>query len=291
MKTSLKKLVAGASIVALVAMNALSVNGAAVNNATAVVNAWIGVVVTSAWSFAWANTCSATITKTKNDNTGVSSVAVTSCTVTGNDTLTLAAATVAANEYYTIAFTTDNWVYGTTTAGGTTNNVAVSARVLPVLSLALSNSAVDLWTLTDSAISNSTTGTTITVKTNAVDGYIVSAAATDFVWTNTANVIPFVSRSDQVAGTEGFSIDVASVGQWAAWTSTVDATAWLWAASTFVVGNLAASLGWASTWLWGSIAGTTNGDTLVVNYAAAVSSVTEADSYSTTVTYTVTGSF
>lgn len=290
MKTNLKKLVAGASVLGLIAINALVADAAPINDATAVVNAGTSIVVTKVSWFTSATTCSATITRTNQDST-TTAVTVDSCTVTNDDTLTIAASTVAANQYYTVAFSSNNNAFGTVAVWDTTNNVVVSARVLPILTMDLSNSTVDLGVLSTSAITDSSSDTTITVKTNAANGYVVSAAATDFIWASTSNVIPFRTRAAQLAGTEGFSIDVASVGQWANGTSTVDATAWLAGASTFAVANGAASFAWAKALLGSSTAGTTDGDTIVVNYAAAISPVTEADSYSTTVTYTITGTY
>lgn len=286
MKT-LKKIVAWASAIALLAMNAanLTVNAAALNNATAVVTPTTWIVVTWAW-FPVGWTCSATITKTVAGGANVA-VTVDSCTQTDATTLTIAASTVAANEYYTIAFSTTNNVFGTTTAWDTTNNVVVSARVLPILTMAISNATVDLGVLSPTTATDSSTDTTVTVATNANWGYVVSAAATNFVGATTANIIPFVTRAAQVAGTEGFSLDIASVGQWANGTSTIAATAWVAWASTYAVANWAGSIAWAVA----GNAGTTDGDTLVVNYEANISPVTEADNYSTTVTYTVSGTF
>lgn len=291
MKTSFKKIVAGVTAVTVVAMNMAltTVNAAAINNATAVVTAGVGIVVTGA-GFPVGGTCTASITKTVAGGANVA-VTVDSCTQTDATTLTIGATTVLANEYYTIAFSTTNNVFGTTTAGSTTNNVVVSARVLPILTMAISNATVDLGVLSALAPVDSTTDTTVTVATNAVGGYVVSAAATNFVGATTANVIPFVSRSAQANGVEGFSLDVASVGQGANGTSTIDATAGLGGVSTYAVANGAASIAGASAGLGASVAGTTDGDTFVVNYAASISPVTEADSYSTTVTYTVSGTF
>jgi len=287
MKT-LKKIVAWASAVALITMNAVSFTAyaAAVNDATAVVTPATSIAVTRVWAFALATSCSATITQT-NAGWVNTSVTVDSCAITSDDVITVNASTVAANKYYTIAFSVDNGTFGTTTAWDTTNNVVVSARVLPILSMAVSNATVDLGVLSPTAPTNSTTDTTITVATNANGWYVVSAAATNFVGATTSHAIPFVSRSAQVAGIEGFSIDVASVAQWTNGTSFVAATAWEDTASTYVVANWAASLGGATAWN----AGTTDGDQLIVNYAANISPVTQADNYSTTVTYSVSGSF
>ncbi|EKD65777.1 MAG: hypothetical protein ACD_49C00086G0003 [uncultured bacterium (gcode 4)] len=289
--TNIKKVVAGASAIAILTMNMINftANAAALNTATAVVTGWVGVVVTGVWFPVW-GTCTASITKT-NAGWANSAVTVDSCTQTNATTLTIAASTIAANEYYTIAFSTTDGVFWTTTAWNTTNNVVVSARVLPILSMAISNNTVDLWVLSALAVTDSTTDTTITINTNAVGWYIVSAAASNFVGATTANVIPFLSRSAQGVWVEWFSIDVASVGQAGAGTSTVDATAGLGGVSTYAVANGSASFGWAAAWLGASVAGTTNGDTIVANYAASISPVTEADNYSTTVTYTVSGTF
>lgn len=287
MKTSFKKLMAGVTLVTLVAMNAASliVNAAAINNATAAVTAGVGIVITGT-GFPVGGTCDATITRTNNNGT-TTNVSVTSCTQTNATTLTIAAATVAVNEYYTIAFSATNGVFGTATAGDTTNSVAVSARVLPILSMDISNSAVNLGVLTPGAINDSATDTTVTVKTNAVNGYIVQAAATNF--TDGSHTIPFVTRAAQAAGTSGFSIDVASVGQGTNGTSTVASANGLGGASTFAVANGAATIAGAVSGI--GTAGTTDGDTVVVNYAAAVSAVQEAGSYANTVTYTTSGTF
>lgn len=288
MSKNFKKVLATLSAGAMIAMNSIYfVNAAAINNATAVVTPWTWIVVTGAGF--WVNgtdTCLATITRTNNNGT-TTPITIDSCTVTDGTTLTIAASTVAANQYYTIAFSTSAWTFGTTTAWDTTNNVVVSARVLPILSMAVSNSTVDLWVLSSLVETNSTTDTTITIATNANGGYAVSAAATDFVGATTANVIPFTSRSAQTIGAEGFSIDVASVTQWANGTSTIAAVAWLDTASTYAVANSAANIAWAIA----GNAGTTDWDQFVVNYAANISPVTESDNYSTTITYTISWTF
>jgi len=284
MKT-LKKIVAGTSAIALLAMNAVNftANAAAINNATAVVTPGTWIVVTwLGFGVNGTDTCSATITKTNNNGTSTV-VTVDSCTITDDTTMTIAAATVAASEYYTIAFTSSTWVFGTTTKWDTTNNVVVSARVLPILTMSVSNAAVNLGVLSPTAITESTTDTTVAVATNANWGYVVSAAATNFHGATTLNDIPFVTRAAQSAGTEGFSIDIASINQATNGTSTAVATAWVAWASTYAVATSAASLG--------SWNGTADGDQFIVNYAAAISPVTEADNYSTTVTYTVSGTF
>ena len=288
-----KKVLSSISIIGLVLLSTSSlVNAAAINDSTAVVTAGTWIVVnstTGGFGVNGTDTCTATITKTNTNNT-TTSVTVDSCTVTDTNNLTIGATTVAANEYYTITFTTSQNVYGSTTVWDTTNNVSVSARVLPILTMSLTNPVVDLGVLTDSAISDSTNDTTITIKTNAANWYVVSAAATNFKGTDTNNVIPFVTRSAQSAWTEWFSIDVASVGQWTNGTSTVDATASLDTASTYAVANASASLAWA-TGDGSSVKGTTDWDTVVVNYAAAISPVTESDSYSTTVTFSITATY
>ncbi|MCK9272249.1 hypothetical protein M0P65_01765 [Candidatus Gracilibacteria bacterium] len=289
--TNFRKVVAGASAIAILTMNMINftANAAAINNATAVVTPATDVVVTSAGSFAGATTCTATIVMT-NAGGANSNVALTGpCTVTDNNTLTLPSTNVAANQYYTITFSADNGTFGSATAGDTTNNVVVSARVLPILSMAISNSTVDLGVLSALAPTDSTTDTTVTVATNANGGYVVSAAASNFVGATTGNVIPFRTRAAQLAGTEGFSIDVASVGQGANGTSTIAATAGLDVASTYAISGVASSIAAANGGV--GTPGTTDGDTFVANYEANISPVTEADNYSTTVTYTVSGTF
>lgn len=293
MKTSLKKLVAGASIFALVAMNALSVNGAAVNDVNVSDTNWV-ITLNSATDFSW------TIKVVVNGNTRTASVNAGNIEITdadGTSNTTLDAGN------YSISFVSDQgtstdssddlyWavVYNTLTAWANgSNKVTVTASVLPVLSLTIANSVIDLWNLTSTAIKDSDTDTVLTVATNAADWYVVSASASNFAFW--AYTIPFVSRSAQLAWTSGFSIDVASVSQWTAGTSTVASTSWEATASTFVVANSSASFAGASASIPTSTKWTTNGDVINVNYAGSVSAVQEAGTYSTTVTYTVTGNF
>ncbi len=298
MNASFKKVMAGVTAVTIVAMNGASfvANAAPINGATAVANGsnLIGqtITVTSTGNFPDGDEI-ATATIRQLDGTAAGT---TTLTVGGdnadNDTsvVTIATANLTNNLAYIIFFRTTSGDFGSTTVNvgtPTNNNVVVSATVTPILSMALSNTTVDLGVLSAASVTSSTTDTTVTVATNANGGYVVSAAASNFVGATSANVIPFVTRAAQVAGTEGFSLDVASVGQGTVGTSTIAATNGLAGASTYAVANGAASIAGAVA----GNAGTTDGDTFVVNYAASISPVTEADSYSTTVTYTVSGTF
>ena len=288
-----KKILASISLVAILALNAsfTIVNAAAINSSTAVATVAGAIAdtitVTNTWNFPDGDEISSATIK-KLDGTAAWT---TTLTVGGNNAnadtsvLTVATADLTAATSYIISFWTTSGDFGTVVLniGTPTNNtVAVSATVDPILTMTLSATTSALGTLSASAITDWATDTTVTIATNADGWYSVFAAASNFVGATTANVIPFVTRAAQVFGTEGFSID-ATVGQWGAGDGTVAETAGIGVASTYAVAN--------GAWLLASSAGTTDGDTIVVNYAASISAVTVADSYSTTVTYTVTGTF
>lgn len=301
MKTSFKKIMAGATAVAIVAMNMtyLTVNAAALNGATALATTGT-ITITSTGAFTAAEVCTASVTLTNSTAGTTSNVAVQSCTTTDVNTLTIAAAGVITTGYYTVAFSTaTSKLFGTTATptSSTSNNVLVSGQVLPILSMKISGDAINLGVITPGTIKDSPTDTTITVKTNAVGGYIVQAAATNFTDGNVAHDFPFTSRSAMVTfpALSGFSLDVVSASHAIiGGTSVPDAVGGLiGVASTFSVANGAGTtIAGASAAIGGiAVAGTTNGDDIVINYAANASSVQEAGNYSTTVTYTTSGTF
>lgn len=295
MNTSFKKIMAGVTAVTVVAMNMAltTVNAAALNDVTA--SSAAGVITLDSAGTAFTGTPKVVVNGTvRTAVLNAGNIEITDADATADATLDAGNYSISFISDQTTATDSTDDVYGavvynTLAAGAANSNkVTVTASVLPILSMAIANTVIDLGNLTPAAINDSATDTTLTVATNATNGYIVSASATNF--TDGTHTIPFRTRAAQAAGTSGFSIDVDSVTQ-AAGTSTVGATAGLAGASTFAVANGSASFAGASAGLGASVAGTTTGDIINVNYAGAVSTLQEAGNYSTTVTYTVTGAF
>lgn len=272
-----KKVVAGFSAIALVAMNLASVNAAAITDWVATVTATTGIVITSVGGGFGVNgtdTCSATITRTNQDST-TTAITVDSCTVTDTNTLTIAAGTVAANEYYTIAFTTSANAYGTTAAWDTTNSVAITARVLPILSMALSTSSLDFGSL---ALGANTVNLNITTASNAKDGITVSMASTGLAtwdWDTEYHIWNLARNdwsTDSVAttGTDAYEVTSTNV---TGWTVLTDATI-AGTQNVLVTDNV-----------------TNSNSTTNVVLKATIDAQTESGNYGDTLTFTVTGNF
>lgn len=321
--TNFKKVVAGLSALTILAASTLNVNAANISDVTVNTDNDVAaneVVTSIAFTPATALvdgdsfivTYDADMVDTSFADANVTAVSngdgVFAATVdTTNNLINVAVTTAGTTPAATVTLTLDANLVAPATAdivsfgvihGGDTgvstvyveneNDVVVTANVLPVLTMVIDNATVDLGNLSSSQVEDSDSDTSITIATNANGGYILSAEATEFTGAATSNVIPFVTRAAQAINTEGFSID-ATVTKDAAGDVTVngdgDATAngGEGVASTFAVSDTTANLVESD--------GTTDGDVIAVNYAASISAVTEADNYSTTVTYTLTGRF
>lgn len=172
----------------------------------------------------------------------------------------------------------DRGVVAVSTASA--NVVAVSATVLPSLSMALVTTNANLGILSSSAVTDSAGQTAVTVSTNAGAGYSLSASAT----TSDATNMPLASRNALgTPGTPGFGVFVGSVSDAAnggvltsvaGFNSTTAATA--------INGTPAAIA---------SSTGPANGDVVNVKYAGGISALTPAGAYTLTTTYTISGSF
>lgn len=192
---------------------------------------------------------------------------------------------LADNAAYTINYRDSDGNFGATVINfGTANQVTVSATVEPILTLAVTNTAIDLGVLSTTAETDSGTDTNVAVTTNANSGFSILASATAFTGASSSNVIPFVARNAQAAGTEGFSLDVATVNAISTGTGTLSAAAGFNGATGSTAVSTTAQTIASST-------GTAANGSVDVNYRANISAITEADAYSTTVTYTVTGNF
>jgi hypothetical protein len=283
-----KKVIAGVSTLAIVAATTVSVNAAAVVSSATLTDANTITVTTTGVNFA--TDTEAVTTLVVSDSTGAAVAGIDATDVTEIDgsftiDVTTETATFDANETFSVSYLTDAGDFGAavfattdTTTSEVGNEVKVTATVVPVLNMAITNAAVDLGNLDSTSEVTSGTDTGFIIKTNAASGYKVQASATAFTGTTTSHAIAFTDSTTNVAGTEGFSIDVVNlVDSATANTGTTTATA------SFAVDTSAADLVTSD--------GPTDGDTFDVNYEANISAVTPADEYATTVTYTLTGSF
>ena len=286
MNTSLlKKVAAGVSAIAILSLNLASlatVNAAALNGATAVVTPATDIVVTSAGAFAGSTTCTATITQT-NTNGTTTAVTVDSCTPAAN-TLTIAASTVAANKYYTITFNTDDGVFGSATAGDTTNDVQVTATVVPTLSMSISAPNIALGVLTTAGYS--TGSVDIVTATNAVSGADVtmaSAGLSDATVNKQIGVVG-IGAIPTTAATDYYKIQskVASQANVAQVFNDINGADLFAAAGTDMT---------ASQVVLDGTTATDSSTTTTVTVGAHIAATTEAGNYSDTLTFTVTGSF
>lgn len=276
MKT-LKKIIAGTSAIALIAMNAVSFTAyaAAVNDATAVITPTTWVVVSSVtWGFAW--TCAASIVMTNNAWAN-SNITVDLCTVTDGNTLTVAASTIAAAQYYTITFTTSNWVFGSTAAWDTTNNVIVSATVVPTLSMNLSTSTLALWVLNTATYQ--ATSVDVATATNAVwwaDVTVTSAWLKDAL-TNKEIWVTNIAAEAQTAATDYYKLSTNAAPV------LTDVNAWLSAVWGTDILASQVILNWTTS--------TDSTATTKVTVGSKIWATTEAGNYTDTLTFTVAGSF
>lgn len=288
MKTSLKKLVSSASIVALVVMNVTlnNVNAAPLNDAVWAVTWTTWITVTSSNAFASTTDCTATITKIAT-NWVSTPVTVSSCSKTDASTLTISA-TTEANVYYTVAFTTDNWIYWTVSVGDTTNNVQVKAQVLPILTMGIVWQTIDFGTLEANVLKTSSTTTALTINTNAALGYILKVQNSWLKdWTKE---IPAATASEDLAWGSNYWYGIqASAAAWQTIDSVNSASvsvapnyAWTW--------NVVSWLSTTATTLATSAWPVANQVT-TVTYKAKVSPLQPTWNYTDTVTYTVTWSF
>lgn len=269
MKTGLKKLVAGASIVALVAMNALSVNGAALNGATATYDDGTDTITVTMWGkdFTLDNISVVSVkTSAGVDVAGVDVADVTEAN--GNFTITDAInLDWLAADIYSVSFSTVNWDFGATVAYvGNANVVNVSAVVLPILSMSLSANTLDFGEL---AIWANSVDLDVTTASNAKDGITVSVAS---LWLATGNAssdyhIWALARVDSIGTTGTDSYEISSDG----WLALQDVAA---TQNVLVTTDVA-----------------TSNSTTNVELTATIDAQTESGNYNDTLTFTVTGNF
>jgi hypothetical protein len=269
-------IIAGVSVTILIALGANSlVNAAAVNDSTAVVSAWTGVVISSTTGGFWINgtdTCDATITRTNADST-TTAITVDSCTVTDTNTLTLAASTISASEYNTIAYTTSLNAFGSVSIWNTTNAVSVTAHVLPILSMNLDTPSITFGELIPGTAN--TKSVVVTTTSNAKNWITVNTSSTGLAtWTtSTDKYIGALVRGASLPTTWTDSYQIASTS---AWSGTVITTTDILSSTHNVL----------------STTNVTDSNTVTtVDFTATVDTFTEAGSYNDTLVFTVTGNY
>ncbi len=175
------------------------------------------------------------------------------------------------------------------------DQVSISATVAPTISFTVDDNTVGFGTLSSStgrwatgdttggnasAGSTPTAAHTLTVGTNAASGYSVTYyGATLTSGGNTITAASITTDSDGTTGSEQFALSVSASG---------DATiASGYARGTNSSWNFVANT--ATTIVSETVPTAT--ETLSVSYLANISTLTEAGSYSTTLTYIATGNF
>lgn len=197
----------------------------------------------------------------------------------------------ATNYSITIAANTDS---GTITVPIITNSqVAVTATVAQTLSFALSNNSIGFGNLStsvstyaNSAGTGSTTepasAHTITAGTNGSSGYSVGlSGATLTSGANTIAAIPGASAAALAPGTAQFGVRTSASGGTGTVSAPFDGSS----------GNYGFGTAPLSNATFASAAGASATTTYSVNYAANISTLTPAGSYTTTLTYVATANF
>lgn len=169
-----------------------------------------------------------------------------------------------------------------------TNTVSVSATVEPILTMSLTWTTIDFWSLTPETLY--TWWTTVTVSTNATDWYVLQVANLTWWMLSVAwDMIPAVTTAEDLSGWFWYGLRVASVLDWdtvdsvASSAVTADA-AFDQVANTFSpMANSAANL---ATSVWPN-----QNSKVVVEYWVRISTMQTAGNYSDTVTYTVSATY
>jgi len=197
---------------------------------------------------------------------------------------------LADNTAYTVIYRDSQSNFGAAMINvGTSNQVTVTARVEPILTMSLTNTAIDLGTLSPSAITtNSSTGTILTVGTNALTGWTASVSDDDATGSGagltSATASHTISASDAATsvGTEAFDIQVSE---------TTDPQTNGTISDNFNddSGDVALS---SSDQTIASGTGPTSGYQATIDYRAGISTITPAaNDYTTTLTYSVTATY
>lgn len=188
MNTSLKKLIAGACMLALVSMNTLSVNGAT-PNATLVDDT---ITITTAGNLA----AESVTLVLKQDGSIVNAGDYTLDTSVANTILVTNDAGNFALANYEISYVTLAGVVGAVVVNNITAGtlgshvVTVNATVLPVLTMTVTNTDINFGELTLGGDNTASTTTTISVLSNGT-AFQVQADYTPLLHTDNITTLPF----------------------------------------------------------------------------------------------------
>jgi hypothetical protein len=175
----------------------------------------------------------------------------------------------------------------------TNSQVAISATVDQSLSFSISNNSIGFGSLSPSAARYATSDTlgagseptfahTLSAATNSASGYAVAlSGATLTSGINTIDAIPGASAASLSSGTEQFGIRA----------TTASGSGTVAAPFNGSSGNYGFGTSPLSSQLFASTSGPTVTSTYNVNYAANIASLTEAGSYTATLTYVATANF
>ncbi len=188
MKANLKKSIALASALAVVAVSTLSVyaTNTAINGATASYSTTTVTVTNTAAFTNGSNEITFATIKNLDGTATTGGLTLTPSGAGTNDTsvLTISAdpSTTDDNKVLVISFVTATGDFGTAqlTVGTPANNtVSVTANVVPTLSLTLSGTTVALGALDSSTVVTAATHPTATVRTNAIGGFNLLVASSN----------------------------------------------------------------------------------------------------------------
>lgn len=306
MKTNLKKLVAGASVLGLVAINSIGsmVDAAMLDNTTATLTMDVSaendtITVTQSWKdFTW-DLLSRVVVKDNawttilsfSDSTNVTE-ANGSFTISWQDLEDWASfetVAFAVGTRYTISFETVAWdLWSAVLVNGTDNQITVSAKVDPVLKFAIQTSSLTFANPLSTTISSSP-ATGLELGTNAIGGVTVIATSTNWALYDSVS-------GHKIDNTQADSLYAAQDYQFEATVGTTDAAAWTTIA------------GLAATSVEDTTMGTTNVKTIYTankpqNFDTAwdydvdfklnakIAESTPAGNYGDTITFTVTWNF
>lgn len=317
MKTSLKRLVAGASIVALVAMNALTSVWANANP-TFTYGDWVDLTANTADDVVTVTLPDALVTNNTADKMTVvitdangavidptDKVAVWTNSSIANSTSSV---TITKTGAWNATFTFTPWVAGNFgisvvgTAGvgsavasvWNANVVKVSAIVIPTLSMKLSWTTLDLGVLDTTwkassiqldVSTNANGGATTIMKSN----WLVDATNNKIIWVNaiawtTAPTLTTWNDSYKYAISSSAVADIADL-------NAVTTVAWVWIDDLWTVAATDMPVNADTVWVTVADLNKPGTTTKHVAIGSVIAVDTEAWNYSDTLTFTVTGSF
>lgn len=301
MKKSIKKALAYSSIVALIGLNSIYTVSAAVvfSNSSATYNDWTDTITLQVYQADWStnydfsatnasnikvyNAAWTLIVEAVNSDWNGANDADSSVLNAANGQISITSATLldwiwAWN--FRVVWQNAAWLWAAMFTVWTSNQVNVSATVIPTLTLAVANTTIDLWALSPTAVTSSSTDPTATVTTNALGGFRLYVQDADWnLWLRSASAAHTIANAwvdGVVTATEEEFWIVVSESADPQTNGTIVANPIIAATPTQI-----ASATWPTAWYVASM-----------DVQAAITGITPAAAdYTTTLTFTVTGSF